>query len=734
MAFVFRAVDEVGATLNAALVVMGDKLGYYRALADGGPLTPARAGRAHRDRRAVRPGVAQRAGRRRRSSTYDPATGTLHAAARARGRADRRVQPGVPARLLPDRARHRRATPPASSRRRAAATASAGTSTTPTCTSGCERFFRPGYLANLVDAWLPALDGVVDKLERGATVADIGCGHGASTVLMARRSRRSTFVGSDYHAASIETARERAADGRRRRPGRRSRWRRRSGFPARGYDLVTTFDALHDMGDPVGAARHVHDALADDGTWMIVEPMAGDQVEDNLNPVGRAYYGFSTLLCTPASLSQEVGLALGTQAGPARIRDVTDRGRASPGSGRWPRRRSTRCSRSGSEPSGDDTTAVAAGPAHTGGDGRSRRRRCARGPGRAGFVVRDGVRLAYEVFGDAAHDRAADADLVDRPVAGLEGPGARTWPGTSAWSPSTAAGSGGSDRPSGAAAYTDEEYRRGRARRAGRHRDRPGRARSASRAASLVGARWRSGHPERVAGIVAIGPRSCGFRARRSGNGTRSSWSRPTASPHRGLGEVQPALLARGDYEDFLRFFFGADVHRAALDQADRGLRRRGGTRSRPETPGRHHRRPARRATARCASRRAACAAGPTCPVLVIHGTEDPIRPHADGERLAELTGGTLLTPRGRGPRHRTRATRSWSTELIRAVRRAVCPPTTTERRGDLGPRPRPADGGARSTCPPRSGSATPAATSRSPTSCARCTRTCRSTGWPRTR
>jgi SAM-dependent methyltransferase len=186
---------------------------------------------------------------------------------------------------------------------------------------GCERFFRPGYNANLIPAWLPALDGVVAKLEAGANVADVGCGHGSSTILMAQAYPHSTFVGSDYHSGSIETARERAQAA-----GVADRIRF-DAVPAaeisgEGYDLVTMFDCLHDMGDPVGAARRVRHAIADDGTWMVVEPKAGDRVEDNLNPVGRAYYGFSTLLCTPASLSQEVGLALGAQAGPARIRDV----------------------------------------------------------------------------------------------------------------------------------------------------------------------------------------------------------------------------------------------------------------------------------------------------------------------------------------------------------------------------------------------------------------------------
>ncbi len=190
---------------------------------------------------------------------------------------------------------------------------------------GCERFFRPGYLANLVESWLPALDGVVDKLTAGAVVADVGCGHGASTILMAQAFPRSRFVGSDYHAESIAVARERAEVA-----GVADRVSFEvagaTEFSGRSYDLVTMFDSLHDMGDPVGAARHVREVIAPDGTWLLVEPMAGDRVEDNLNPVGRAYYGFSTLLCTPNSLSQDVGLAIGTQAGPAKLRDVTTAG------------------------------------------------------------------------------------------------------------------------------------------------------------------------------------------------------------------------------------------------------------------------------------------------------------------------------------------------------------------------------------------------------------------------
>jgi len=190
---------------------------------------------------------------------------------------------------------------------------------------GCERFFRPGYNANLVPSWLPALDGVVEKLERGGSVADVGCGHGASTIVMAKAFPNSTYRGFDYYDESIEIATSRAAGSG---VSENVQFEKASAasYPGTGYDLVTMFDCLHDMGDPVGAARHVLSTLDDEGTWMIVEPFAGDRVEDNLNPVGRAYYGFSTLLCTPSSLSQEVGLALGAQAGEARIRDVVTSG------------------------------------------------------------------------------------------------------------------------------------------------------------------------------------------------------------------------------------------------------------------------------------------------------------------------------------------------------------------------------------------------------------------------
>jgi SAM-dependent methyltransferase len=321
MSFVFRAVDEVGATLNAALVVMGDKLGLYRALAEGGPLTPAElASRTETTERYIREWLnAQAAGG---YVEYDPETGRYglepEQAVALTDESSAAYLPGF----------FQIAVGSVIDYPRIADAARAGDGFgwhehVHDVHEGCERFFRPGYNAHLVASWLPALEGVVAKLEQGAKVADLGCGHGASTVLMAEAFPQSSFVGSDYHAGSIDTARVRAE-----KAGVADRVLFEAvpaaEHPGRDYDLVTMFDCLHDMGDPVGAARQVRELLADDGTWMIVEPAAGDRVEDNLNPVGRAYYGFSTLLCTPASLSQEVGLALGAQAGEARIREVVE--------------------------------------------------------------------------------------------------------------------------------------------------------------------------------------------------------------------------------------------------------------------------------------------------------------------------------------------------------------------------------------------------------------------------
>jgi SAM-dependent methyltransferase len=319
MSFVFRAVDEVGATLNTALVVMGDKLGLYRTLAGAGPLTPAEV--------ASRSGCAERYVREWLNAQaasgyleYDPGSGRyLLPAEQAVALTDE----SSPA-YLPGFFQIALGSVHDAPRVVEAARSGAGIGWhdhVADVHDGCERFFRPGYNAHLVEEWLPALHGVVTKLEAGAHVADVGCGHGASTILMAQAFPASTFVGFDYHQASIQVAAKRAhAAG----VGARVSFEvaPAAAFPGADYDLVTMFDCLHDMGDPSGAARHIRAALAADGTWMIVEPAAGDRVEDNLNPVGRAYYAFSTLLCTPCSLSQEVGLALGAQAGEARIGDI----------------------------------------------------------------------------------------------------------------------------------------------------------------------------------------------------------------------------------------------------------------------------------------------------------------------------------------------------------------------------------------------------------------------------
>ena len=323
MQFVFRAVDEVGATLNTALVVMGDRLGLYRALAGAGPLSPADlAGRTGTAERYVREWLnAQAAGG---YVAYDPDSGRYTLPPEQAVALTEQDSPAY----LPGFFQIALGAVLDSPKIVEAARSGAGFGWhehVRDVHEGWEGFFRPGYNANLTPGWLPALDGAVAKLEQGALVADVGCGHGASTILMAQAFPKSTFVGSDYHDGSIETARRHA-----REAGVAARVSFETvpaeAYAGTGYDLVTMFDCLHDMGDPVGAARHVRGTLKPDGTWMIVEPYAGDRIEGNFNPVGRAYYSFSTLLCTPASLSQEVGLALGAQAGEARIRDVVTAG------------------------------------------------------------------------------------------------------------------------------------------------------------------------------------------------------------------------------------------------------------------------------------------------------------------------------------------------------------------------------------------------------------------------
>ncbi|TMF50204.1 MAG: methyltransferase domain-containing protein [Chloroflexi bacterium] len=322
-AFMGQVVGELGATVNAGLIVLGDRLGLYKAMAEAGPITSAElAEKTGTAERYVREWLnAQAAGG---FVEYTPETQRyLLPPEQAMALANEESPAFVCGAFELATASLKSESQIESAFRSGAGFGwhqhDLGVST------GCERFFRPGYNANLVSSWLPALEGVEAKLGVGAKVADVGCGLGASTRLMAQAYPRSRFTGFDYHPESIELARQKAKDA-----GLQDRATfevaKAAAFPGSGYDLIAMFDCLHDMGDPVGAARHVRQALAADGTWLIVEPIAGDRVEQNLNPVGRAYYAFSTFLCTPNSLSQDVGLALGAQAGEARIKDVATAG------------------------------------------------------------------------------------------------------------------------------------------------------------------------------------------------------------------------------------------------------------------------------------------------------------------------------------------------------------------------------------------------------------------------
>jgi 2-polyprenyl-3-methyl-5-hydroxy-6-metoxy-1,4-benzoquinol methylase len=319
--FMGRAVGDIGSGISAALVMIGDKLGLYKALADG-PVTPAElAARTQTTERYVREWLNNQAAGG--YVTYDAAARTYALTPeQAMALADETSPAFLPG-AFQVVAAAMRAEPRISNAFRTGAGLD-WTEQDPILFEGTERFFRPGYVANLTTAWIPALDGVEAKLQRGATVADVGCGHGASTIVMARAYPRSKFVGFDYHAASIETARRRA-----REAGVADRVRfevaTAQDFPGTGYDLVACFDCLHDMADPAGAARHVRGTLAKDGTWLLVEPFANDRVEENLNPVGRVFYGASTVFCVPCSLAGH-GPALGAQAGEARLREIVVEG------------------------------------------------------------------------------------------------------------------------------------------------------------------------------------------------------------------------------------------------------------------------------------------------------------------------------------------------------------------------------------------------------------------------
>jgi len=317
-----HALDDLGAAVGAALVVIGDKLGLYKTMAAAGPLTSvALAERAGLAERYVREWLnAQAAGG---YVTYAGDGQYRLSAEQALALADDE-SPVFLGGLFQTMVAATRITPKLIEAFRTGAGVGWGEHD-PDLFVGTERGFRPGYKANLVGTWIPALDGVQAKLGRGASVADIGCGHGAATILLAEAFPNSSFVGFDFHAASItEATRKAAAAG----VSDRVRFEVATAkeYPGTGYDLVACFDCLHDMGDPVGASRHVLKSLDADGTWLIVEPFAGDNLEDNLNPLGRMAYGASTLICTPASLAQEVGAALGSQAGEARLREVVTAG------------------------------------------------------------------------------------------------------------------------------------------------------------------------------------------------------------------------------------------------------------------------------------------------------------------------------------------------------------------------------------------------------------------------
>jgi SAM-dependent methyltransferase len=319
--FVEKALGDLGAALTASMVVIGDRLGLYRAMAAAGPVNSTElAQRTETAERYVREWLNAQAAAG--YVTYDPATKryTLpeaHAACLTDDSSPACVLGGFQGMTAAMRAA------PKIVERFKTGTGLGWHEHDPDLFIGTERFFRPGYNAHLVAEWIPALDGVRERLERGGTVADVGCGHGASTVILGQAYPKAKVVGFDYHPPSIEKARERAKDAG---VGDRVRFEVASatGFPGSGYDLVTFFDCLHDMGDPIGAARHVRESLAPDGTWMLVEPFAHDTFEENHNPLGRIFYSASTLVCTPASLSQEVGAALGAQAGEARLRAVLE--------------------------------------------------------------------------------------------------------------------------------------------------------------------------------------------------------------------------------------------------------------------------------------------------------------------------------------------------------------------------------------------------------------------------
>ena len=317
-AFIGQFVTDLGASVHAGMVVIGEKLGLYKALATRPMGSAELAAETRTDERYLREWLASQAAGG--YITYDEDTGKFSL---SEEQAFTLANEDSPA-YLPgafELALGSLAAVPRITDSFRTGQGMGWHEHSDSVFHGCEKFFRPGYAANLVSAWIPALRDVKEKLEAGARVADVGCGKGASTLLLAKAFPRSRFFGFDYHRKSIEAARDHAT-----RDGVADRVTfdvaKAKEYPGKDYDLVAVFDCLHDMGDPVGAAAHVRQSLTKDGTWMIVEPFANDQLKDNLNPVGRVYYSFSTLLCTPCSRSQEVGLCLGAQAGETLIRKV----------------------------------------------------------------------------------------------------------------------------------------------------------------------------------------------------------------------------------------------------------------------------------------------------------------------------------------------------------------------------------------------------------------------------
>jgi SAM-dependent methyltransferase len=322
-AFMGKMLGDMGAAANAALIKVGDRLGLYKALAAKGPMTPAELAKATgTTERCIREWLSAQAAAG--YVDYDSATGKFYMQPEQKMAFADEDSPAfigaigdVISAIVLDEPKISEAFKTGRG---------VGWNDRAECLfCGTARFFRASYKHHLVQEWLPALDGVIDKLKRGAKVADVGCGHGISTRLMAKAFPNSRFFGFDAHPGSIDAARKAAKE---EGFGDRLSFATATAktFPSNGYDLVCFFDCLHDMGDPVGALKHVATTLAEDGTCILVEPFANDKLEQNLNPVGSLFYAASTMICTPASMAQEVGLALGAQAGEARLRDVARQG------------------------------------------------------------------------------------------------------------------------------------------------------------------------------------------------------------------------------------------------------------------------------------------------------------------------------------------------------------------------------------------------------------------------